>query len=255
MFFFIPFFYSFHTRLKTINSRLAWVFTYLIPVLLVGFFLNVPLFLSFIVILSVYTVYEIGYIFNDCELIKKEAFPTIRVTDQELCFYENNKYLILLFRFVLIFFILTIVFYLYFDFLYSCFFTLSFILFIYFIYNSNRNLLNLPLYSCLVFLRYFGFLFFIHDDLFLFFILFLLYPLCVTIEFSSKKRFVTSRFIVIKSFDGFRCYYYLVLLIFSLLFYLLEFKYSEMFLLATSYFFVYRLFSYLFLVKKVRGRG
>lgn len=253
MFFYIPFWYSLHTRLMTKFSRFAWVFTYLIPVLIVGYFFEVPLLLLLLVVLSVYTVYEIGYIFNDCELIKNEVNPTIRVTDEEICFYEIHKYYILFFRFLIILVLLLVVDFFYSSFLYSYIATVFSILIFYILYNSNRSLINLPLYSFLVFLRYFGFFMFLYNDIVLFLMFFLLYPLCVTIEFSSKKRFVTSSFVVIKSFDYFRCVYYFVLVVFSGLIYFFDIKYSNIFLFIAIYFFVYRLFSYFFLVNKFRG--
>jgi len=49
----------------------------------------------------IYTVYEIGYIANDTETIKHETNPAMRLTANELAYYERHKHLIYGFRLML----------------------------------------------------------------------------------------------------------------------------------------------------------
>ena len=87
MFLYLPFVYTFHTRLLSLSSKISWFTTYVIPVLITCFYFNLDYGFSFLLIFSIYAAYEIGYIVNDCELIKKEENPTIRLNSKELNYY------------------------------------------------------------------------------------------------------------------------------------------------------------------------
>lgn len=64
--------------------------------------MNIDFYVSFFIALVSYVnFYEIGYIFNECETIKKEKFPTKRLTDENLAFYENHKFFIYFERIIL----------------------------------------------------------------------------------------------------------------------------------------------------------
>lgn len=101
--FYVPLMYAIETRFLK-RSRLGiivWGTEYLIPVLLAFYLLNMSFHgigIMFLAIIAVYNFYEIGYIQNDCETIKKEPNPTLRVKPQELNYYESRKLLIYGFR-------------------------------------------------------------------------------------------------------------------------------------------------------------
>lgn len=252
-FLFVPFFYTFHTRLKTNFSKVAWFFTYVIPVLICCYCFNLDLFFSILLIFSIYSSYEIGYIYNDCEVVKREINPTLRLSASERKFYEENKIAVYGIRTIFLALILICIFIFYQSFFSSTSLVVFFIFLTYLVYNNIRNNLNLPLYSFLVFLRYFAFFPFLLWDANLAILLFLVYPLCAFIEFSKKERFLTSKFIKIDNIDKFRVFYYALLLLCSSFLYFTSNQYFLILFILSFYFFSYRLLSFLFLSKKVRG--
>ena len=99
MLFCLPMCYSFWTRYKGKNGIFAWLVKYLVPVSVLGVVHSSYSVLLFVVgMLYVYSLYEIGYIQNDCETIKTETNPTMRLTDKSLAVYERYKMLIYISR-------------------------------------------------------------------------------------------------------------------------------------------------------------
>lgn len=95
----VPMCYSFWTRYKGKNGIFAWLVKYLVPVSALGLAHPSYSVLLFVVgMLYVYSLYEIGYIQNDCETIKKETNPTMRLTDKSLAVYERHKLFIYISR-------------------------------------------------------------------------------------------------------------------------------------------------------------
>ena len=94
--FLVPLLFSIQTRFLR-RSRLGiivWATEYLIPVLIAMIVLNVHcinLVHGLISIVAVYNLYEIGYIQNDCETIKHEEHPTLRLSSESLHLYEKYK--------------------------------------------------------------------------------------------------------------------------------------------------------------------
>lgn len=252
MFYYIPLLYLFRTRLKGMFSKIAWISTYLIPVAITFYLLGEKDVLLYVfIILTTFSAYELGYIYNDLELIKREINPTIRVTEEERIFYERNKMNIYVSRFFVLIILLLLSLLLFNDdFLFLLLNSLT-ILLVYVVYNSIRNELNIVLYSILLMLKYFGFFIFKHFYFELITVFFLLYPLCSTIDFASKNRFFTSKYIKMTSFDKFRFYYYLVI---NILIYILfrDSEYYSLYLCLGLYLLVYRTLIYLFLSKKLR---
>lgn len=254
--FYIPFYYTFKTRLINTKSRLAWVLSYIVPVTFGYLFfvqsINDILNVAEIVISVsiIYCAYEIGYIYNDCEVIKKEDKPTIRLNEGSFDYYERNKYKIYLLR---VFLLCTLIgFALKFDFATarSLMFSSLAILTVYVFYNSLRSRWNIPLYSTLVFLRYFGFLVLVCEFKYLL-LLWLLYPLCVTLEFASKPRFDYPLKWIAKNIDLYRLFYYLSTTILLIVIYS-DAAFRNSGFIISAYFLVYRTFSYFFLSKKYR---
>lgn len=104
--FFVPLLYALETRFlkRSKLGAIVWTTEFLLPTIIALWLVkyNFAEWYYWIVsILSVYNLYEIGYIQNDCETIKREQKPTLRVSTKELLFYEKRKYSIYGLRFLL----------------------------------------------------------------------------------------------------------------------------------------------------------
>ena len=251
---FLPFYYLFYSRLKSNISRIAWIFTYIISIFIVSYLSNIEFIFTFLLIFSIYFTYEIGYIYNDCEVIKKEINPTLRLNKEDFQYYEKYKLIIYSIRILFLSIIIGIIYLSYPYYINPVFYTLGGISFLYIIHNNIRNHWNILSYSLLIFFRYFAFFSFIEQDIFFCFLLWIVYPLCVTIEFSSKSRFYTSNYIKIPNFDRFRVFYYILLVFISFLLCIIIFnKYTIIFLILSLYFALYRLLSFFLIAKKYRN--
>ena len=77
--FFIPFMTTIQTHYQSLNKVIVYFITYLIPEFLIIFLMNYPssifdwkmYFIFFISLVSFVNLYEIGYIYNETETIKK----------------------------------------------------------------------------------------------------------------------------------------------------------------------------------------
>jgi hypothetical protein len=161
--FFVPFLYFLKTRCKTRGHMLSWVAIYFLPICIFGWtsgsVTGIPRFVLLMLCLAlIYNNYEIGYIENDCETIHRESKPTIRLSAQQLDFYERRKIIIYITRSIVSLFLTGIaiaaghgsVFPGVVGFL-ICSWS---ILLVYFLYNRVRSRLNLPLHFLLVCLRF-----------------------------------------------------------------------------------------------------
>lgn len=251
---FLPFYYLFYSRLKSNISRIAWIFTYIIPIFIVSYLSNIEFIFTFLLIFSIYFTYEIGYIYNDCEVIKKEINPTLRLKKEDIQYYEKYKLIIYSIRILFLSIIIGIIYLSYPYYINPVFYTLGGISFLYIIHNNIRNHWNILSYSLLIFFRYFAFFSFMEEDILFSFLLWIVYPLCVTIEFSSKSRFYTSNYIKIPNFDRFRVFYYILLVFISFPLCIIIFnKYTIIFLILSLYFTLYRLLSFFLIAKKYRN--
>lgn len=140
-------------------------------------------------IFYLYSIYEIGYIQNDCETIKIENNPTIRIDQLLLFFYYKYTLYIYLWRVIVILFS--------FSFLYNRGINLSVLLYslgvlpVFCLYNRIRNRWNLELHLVLMFFRY-SIPAFVAVNAFHFDIavgLLLFYPIPIYIELSVKGKF------------------------------------------------------------------
>lgn len=92
--------YLLKTRLNSLAKFISWNIIYVFPLFYLAYIkLNfVITIIDFVEILGsiivVYNFYEIGYIQNDTETIKRESNPTLRVSKDELEYYEENKWYI-----------------------------------------------------------------------------------------------------------------------------------------------------------------
>lgn len=227
--YYIPGYYALYTRHPKLKDVERLVLTYFVPIVL---FLSWHKYSSFFLVLAfmlVYDLYEIGYIENDCETIKKEKNPTLRVSQQQLLYYNDHKKLIYTIKVIVAIFIIGA--------LYvkgsNLIIAISpFILIpLYLIYNRIRCKWNLLLHAFLMHIRYYCPILiatqvFVWQD----FIAFMfLYPIRVIVELSVKGKFggyqnqLVKRYILhdYSNFQQYRLkYYILTTSVFFLLYYL-----------------------------------
>lgn len=244
-----PFAYFSKTRVNSVSKKVAWVFTYFIPLFLLSFFYDIYSSLNSVVVLvsSIFIInyaYEDGYIYNDFITSKKEKKPTIRLPVDRILEISN-----LFLTFIIIRVAITLIF---FFFLYLSSDIYDFILFIfiyiilqltYFVYNNNRGIINLYLIIPLSFIRFYGpLMIFIPDHTMFLSIICLsfLYPISKFIEFSARKRFNIS-FFNNKNLDinKFRVFYYMIIALTFAILTIFSIYYLP-FLIVSAYYFIYR---------------
>ena len=101
--FYIPFSYTLSTRVKTVGGCIRLFSKYVLPVVFIAFCngFTIDLLLMVVGLLFVYDLYEIGYIQNDTETIKRELKPTLRLSDSALVFYGKHRFSVYSCRFVI----------------------------------------------------------------------------------------------------------------------------------------------------------
>lgn len=153
LFFFLPFMYAVGTRFDSPKNLLRFLLTYLIPIILLSAFADgFNILLLLIGIIYTYNLYECGYIENDCETIKHEDNPTMRLTSIQLDYYERHKIIIYttrIFVHVLLFCLLFLIGVPLLWLLYGMLLTP-----IYLLYNRIRNKWNMIIYMIQMYLRY-----------------------------------------------------------------------------------------------------
>ncbi len=270
-FFYIPFFYLIHSRLKSKFELISWQIIFFIPVLIITYFYletrsNIFIHLFLLSQLIFYSIYEIGYIENDILTTKKEKYPTIRLNSINTRYIKKNyykivfsKYLIFTFSFLLLMWIDLWVEYI----LNIELFLIQIILtrFIFYIHNNVRNRLTIITFFLLSILKYtFPIILFIdiskiHFALILAIISF---PILRTIEIFLLKRF-NFKFIgkIIKDIDKFRILYYLIIFFSFNIIYLFKFINFEEFYLALTiilYFLIFRIISFILIKGNIYNR-
>ncbi len=216
-FFFIPFFYFYHSRLRTIIKTISWFFIYIIPIFTLAFFSGVvspnELAFLFLFIIGIYNIYEIGYINNDCETIKKEKNPTLRLSKSEIHYYNKKKLFIYSIR-ILISLVILLILSLNEE-ISTYYLLISYIglLISFLFYNSIRSIANLPIHFLLVLFRFssFSLVFNLGYECFIFSAL--IFPLINLIERSGEVRFKLTFFQkgIFLNRDLFRVLYYFIL--------------------------------------------
>lgn len=240
--------YTFHTRLLGLKSKVAWIFTYILPTLIAYMYIygvnssNVLMEIVvsyFISVLCIYGAYELGYIYNDAELTKKEIDPTLRLNNHEAGFYDNYKIYIYAIRLLFLFGTLYVLYKISVNSFLSTLFSCLVIMALYWLYNSTRSAINIPLYSGLVFFRYFGnvFLFCGFSHIIL---LWLIYPFVSTIEFAAKDKYKISMLSGLAKNDRYRVLIYFILVALLVTFYVIYGEFVFLPLMLASYFLLYR---------------
>jgi hypothetical protein len=229
LFFYVPIYYFIHSRISSLSRLISWGIIYIVPTFWIqyhysGLSVASAALLYFFQLLLVYNLYEVGYIENDAETIKREENPTMRLSTSELAFYEKRKWSIYLTRLLWTVLLLTIIcklappdasFWIYAA-VVLCFVPL------YLIYNRVRSQLTLFLHFLLVVIRFLSYpLLFISfykaDSLLLLFV----FPIINLLERASQKRFKIPALQFItstpKNLNSFRMVYYMILALLSVL--------------------------------------
>lgn len=99
-FFWVPFKYSFATRIKKASTKVSFFITFFLPVFVlsycsaisqVDFNHQVDFFMAFLLLFfALFLVYEIGYIYNDFHTTRFEKNPTIRLSLEEIKYFEKS---------------------------------------------------------------------------------------------------------------------------------------------------------------------
>ena len=187
--FFIPFLFTVYTRLQNKKAIAHYLFTFPLAWTIVTCFEpNFEIFRMFLSFIYFYSIYEFGYLQNDCETIKKELEPSMRVTYDDLFFYEKYKIMIYMFRSCVV--ILLAIY------MHISGIKLSIILFplfifpVFYIYNSIRSKLNLYIHLILAILKHATIVFIILNEFQWSAILwlFLYHPFCFFIELSVRGK-------------------------------------------------------------------
>lgn len=222
--FYIPLVYLFRTRP---HAAVSLFFTHLLPIVfLYGMqidFTVQTLALSLSALWIVQYVYDVGYIQNDTETIKKEKNPTRRFSEADLNFYYQHRYSIYLLRGIMTFCFIVVSHLLFSDtdILYFCAGLLLMML-IFWLYNNFRGHIRMFLYFILSSLRYIvPFLLFYENVSFaLVILLLMIHPFVRAIEFkSSKPPCITTniyfrKYIIhydVSRLHGFRVFTYIIL--------------------------------------------
>jgi len=263
---YFPFYYLYVSRLKTKLEQISWIIIFIIPQLLVTH--QYQTLSSVIFILLFFTsqvvfnsLYEIGYIENDVKTSKIEKKPTIRLNNNMNSFVEDHYLSLVNTRYFVVLFLLTFLLIakqkMNID-LYIMQFVILLVVtrLVFLIHNKIRNLGNLFSFSILAITKYiFPVILFVPVNQLIFpvVLLFFLFPLIRIIEHSTHKRYGFNQYAkLIGNHDIFRIYYYLILLILSVILFIEEvvtYNDSLLTFMTIIYFFLFRLFS-LFLIKK-----
>lgn len=253
----IPFSYLIYSRLKRIDILISWFFSYLFFQYLFIRCFNFEFTINEFIILFFFLInfYEIGYIHNDVITVKKEINPTIRIKNELKNFLEKNLLIIILFKIMISFILLS-------NLNTEKYFFLTVLslslFFLFYIHNYFRGKINILTFFLLNHLKN---IFIptsilssnmdLNNFLKLNFLVFLLFTFYRTIENLSLERFkFETLYFISKNRHLFRVIYYLLIFIFLILIYFTHiFTLSDNFLYLVILILIYRLFTFLYAKK------
>lgn len=251
----IPMYYTFYSRFKTTFDKISWMIIYFIPVLVLiftnytlQFYWLISTFL--IAVMSVYSVYEIGYIENDVITIKKEKNPTIRIRETEIRYIDNNYKKIISLKLLIIIALLSCLMILNTHFglnlnIYPFILSLVLMRVLFYLHNFIRNNFNILTFFLLSVLKYFTvvLLYFSSEkSVHLLFFILLMFNIPRTLEHSTKIKYnVVFLQNAIGNHDVFRVKYYFTVLV-SLLLLRLFIVYNSFYIFIICWFLAYRFF-------------
>ncbi len=220
--FFLPFVYLLHTRLKTKFELISWQIIFFVPQLVITYYYldirsNIFIHLFLISQLIFYSIYETGYIQNDIVTTKKEKKPTIRLNKKNFIFVAKNYFKLTYFRYFIALFFLSVLYWLdtftsYNLKLLNFVLVLTLTKIIFYIHNSIRNRFTIVTYFLLSILKYsFPIILFINFDKLIFplIITIMIFPVLRVIEVTTLNRYKYKSFKkLIGNIDKFRISYY-----------------------------------------------
>lgn len=256
--FFMPFLFTIKTHYNSKNKIFVYFITYIVPLFLLSFLQNFPnvrnfsFYVSFLIgLVSYVNIYEVGYIYNECETIKKENNPTKRLSQNHLDFYENHKFVIYTERFVLTM-VLNFLLLLFTSkksiILFSTAEIISLLIFI--IYNNVRGKITQFVYFFLSFFKYASIIF-IHPEEFsvsVFIAALFIFPIVRTLEYKahygkdSTVNVFFRKYIIkydVSKITAFRVWATLILLCISVVLYFLKIC-NLIPVICCTYIFLYR---------------
>lgn len=247
----IPFTYLFDTRQRDIIHKISFLLVCYLPSLLFIYFqtaIEINILVTYTIgFISLYCIYEIGYLFNDIITIKFENNPTIRWNNDKLKIIEKYLPLIVLSKVSLLLFFTAFLYHFcnYSNFSIYCI-CLGILALFFGLHDVCRSRFNICTMFIIVTVRYIALPILILEEISINDLLFLIFliPVCRTIEYASKEKY--------RLFNKYwnnemkiRFYYYIfLLLIISILF---VFKYIDIYAIIMIVFFVLlRTFNYFY---------
>lgn len=231
--FYIPFGYYYAVRLGTVWKLLSWMLIYIMPTAFYSWLTFDGVWWQFavnyaLVLMAVFSLYELGYIFNDTVAIRREQQPAIRLYEPNFRHFKQYMWVIVVVR---LFYAVQAIGLLVLlnkhwhttDSRHIWFVRLCIIgmLLVFWIYNNWRSKYNVWLYPLLVFSRYLPFMLLYRIDGWAILMLWLSFPMVNWLERFSMPRY---RFPVMRklipteqSKTLFRAVYYMVILLVPLL--------------------------------------
>lgn len=251
IFFYTPFIYYYKTRLVDKNSLISWMLIYLLPIFIAASFVsqsNNLLIQYILTIILTHNLYEIGYIQNDTETVKKELNPTLRLSASELNYYCQNYIYIYAFR-LFISGIITLLLMSFFDYEFNLI-LIWLIIPLFYIYNSIRNRVNLIVHFLLVICRFVLPVYVLTSNIFISLLMVLMFPVPNLLERATEKRFsfIWLNKNVRPHIFLFRCEYYALLsaILITIRHIYINGNEINTIIIVSLYFFIYRLAIYIY---------
>ncbi|WP_161978998.1 hypothetical protein [Streptococcus sp. S784/96/1] len=215
----LPFVYGFRTRVRTLAYKISFLVVTVLPsfyFILVTRQVNTEKLLGYLIaLISMYSLYEIGYIYNDIYTTSFEKKPTMRSSIEEMTFLKRAYPILIMSRVVVITF--SVIYFKNYDRFISWLLLLLLLYIAYIFHNFTRSTITAFTMFTIVALKYIipSFLFVEELEWYLYlgFILAVV-PFARFVEYGSKPY---CGLFNVKNFHKFRIIYYLVLTILSLL--------------------------------------
>jgi hypothetical protein len=104
--YYLPFYYSFYTRIKEIQTKFSFILTFYLPVLILSLEVSdysaTSFYLTNLLFLILLLTYEIGYIYNDIHSTRFENNPTLRLNKEQTRQFDHTYPIHIALRVVLI---------------------------------------------------------------------------------------------------------------------------------------------------------
>ena len=185
--FYIPFAYLYCVRLRSIAKFLSWLLLYILPT---AFYASVSPVPYILVLFATFSLYELGYIFNDAVAVRRETNPSLRLTDTQITYFLTHRWAIILTRVLIAALCLYLLSFVHCTlYIVHCTLSLALMCLLFALYNRWRNRYNVILYVWLVFSRYLPFMCLAPHSISIYVLLFVSYPLLIGLERFSMPAY------------------------------------------------------------------